>query len=1026
MTNASTRHRIRRVLTAAICVFWTTAQAERLPVTIYTIEHGLPNNYVNRILPDSRGFIWCATREGLSRFDGYGFVTYGVEDGLPSAAVNDLLETREGVYLVATDGGLARLETAPLRPRNPGERSPMFAVRTISTEPESQYVQTLYQGKTAVWLGTRTGLFQVEDPAGEMRIRPVAIGNEAAGTNRSVLDVREDRFGSLWIATARGLRRLWADGRIDVHFPDAFVQAVLEDRAGQVWVATRSDGLFQLTLDERSGRLTRTRTHTTVTGLPSNWINAVIETSDGELWAASPAGAIQVTDTRSDQPRIRLFSESQGLARGGSHAVASDRSGNLWLGTDQGAVKVARSGFSFFGPPDGIPWGISLMQTRSGDLCFIAPSPSPSGWAVHCLNALSFDVIQPRLPAGSFTWGWNQLMLEDRAGDWWFATREGVARFEKITRPSDLQGRSPDRWYGKAEGLTQPVILRLFEDSRGDIWMASVGEGKGRNGLVRWERATGTLHQYAGEPSLPDMNLYFVTAFGEDLAGNVWAGFSGTGGIARYRDGRFDRLDAGGLFRASVRNITRDSTGRLWVASHGGLIRIENPAAVSPTFAAYTTKEGLSSNEAATVVEDLHRQLYIGTGRGIDRLDPSSGRIKHYTARDGYTLGITFSSLLDSRTGHLWFGQQTGLSRLVPSTDTPSPPPPIKITRLEVAAEPEPLNPLGESAITSLQIAPDRNHMRIEYVAFGLGAGEDLRYQYRLEGAGDTWSIPSNQRNVNFGGLSPGSYRFFVRAINTDGLVSPQPASVTFTILAPIWRRWWFMAMMPTAVAAALYAAYRYRLARALELAAVRTRIATDLHDDIGANLTKIAILSEVARQQLGPHESGDRLSTIARISRESVASMSDVVWAINPRRDNVRDTIGRMRQHAEDVVSGRGVTLVFRAPEGDENFHVPVNMRRDCFLIFKEALNNAVRHSGCRTVTIDIDTDGSRLHLRIADDGKGFDLQDPREGNGLDNMRRRARGMHGTLEVESAEGRGTTVRLSVPGSFVTRLRNPA
>jgi signal transduction histidine kinase len=224
-----------------------------------------------------------------------------------------------------------------------------------------------------------------------------------------------------------------------------------------------------------------------------------------------------------------------------------------------------------------------------------------------------------------------------------------------------------------------------------------------------------------------------------------------------------------------------------------------------------------------------------------------------------------------------------------------------------------------------------------------------------------------------------------------------------------------------------LYGAYRVRLQRAIEIATVRARIATDLHDDIGANLTKIAILSEVARQQLGgTGEAGERLSAIARISRESVASMSDVVWAINPKRDTLRDTIRRMRQHAEEVFAGSGVTVHFHAPEHDEKVRLPIHIRRDVFLVFKEALNNAVRHSRCRTVTIDVRVNSGGLDLRITDDGSGFDAADCHGGNGLASMRRRASAMNAALDIVSAPRHGTSVILSVPGSFVDWLRHPA
>src|SRR5207244_198217 len=191
-------------------------------------------------------------------------------------------------------------------------------------------------------------------------------------------------------------------------------------------------------------------------------------------------------------------------------------------------------------------------------------------------------------------------------------------------------------------------------------------------------------------------------------------------------------------------------------------------------------------------------------------------------------------------------------------------------------------------------------------------------------------------------------YRFSVRAINSDGLASAAPAMITFTVLPPIWQRWWFVGLTVTAVILAVFAFYRYRVRRLLEVANMRTRIATDLHDDIGANLTKIAILSEVVRQQSGNGDAErDRpLSSIARISRESVAAMGDIVWAINPQRDNLLDLVRRMRQHAEEVCLAQNINLIFHAPESENRLKLGVDIRRDIYLIFKEAVNNAVRHS--------------------------------------------------------------------------------
>jgi len=212
----------------------------------------------------------------------------------------------------------------------------------------------------------------------------------------------------------------------------------------------------------------------------------------------------------------------------------------------------------------------------------------------------------------------------------------------------------------------------------------------------------------------------------------------------------------------------------------------------------------------------------------------------------------------------------------------------------------------------------------------------------------------------------------------------------------------------------AAYAFYRYRLARLIEVERIRTRIASDLHDDIGANLTRIAILSEVAHSQIHDNKPSieNPLSSIAQISRESVASMGDIVWAINPKRDHLIDLVQRMRRLASEVFAGRKIEFEFRAPESDDGLRLGADVRRDVFLIFKEAVNNAARHSDCSNVDIELRVERASILLTVRDDGRGFDTKASTEGNGLVSMKRRAEALGGDLWIESGEAKGTKIAL--------------
>ena len=197
----------------------------------------------------------------------------------------------------------------------------------------------------------------------------------------------------------------------------------------------------------------------------------------------------------------------------------------------------------------------------------------------------------------------------------------------------------------------------------------------------------------------------------------------------------------------------------MWAArDRAGVSRIDTPDAERPTFVAYTTAQGLSSNAARAVVEDTWGRIYVGTGRGIDRIDPASGQIRHYTSADGVPTGAL--AAVRDRHGALWFNTPSGVGRLVPEIDAPQRPPPILITALHVGGRAQPISAIGEPEVRLTDPSSRNTHLQIDFVSLGFSHGEELRYQYQLEGAENAWSPPSTQRTVNYASLAPGAYRF--------------------------------------------------------------------------------------------------------------------------------------------------------------------------------------------------------------------------------------------------------------------------
>ena len=1035
------------------------AQAERLPLRAYTTADGLAHNVINKIVRDSRGFLWFCTEEGLSRFDGYGFTNYGTSEGLPHPGVNDILETRGGEYWVATTGGLVHFNPKGTPADHvvsaneaPRDAPPMFTlVVPEDTDRHARFITALLEGRDdTLWCGTLKGLYRLDASGGRFALSPVDLPIPGGyGEWRFVTALAEDRYGSLWVATHGGLYRRWADSSTARYsgregLSDAVLHDLLIDHQGRLWVGSRFGGLFRLTFDGTHAA-PALRNYTSKDGLGADWIFDLYESTDDRLWAGTNKGFCELVLNESGEvAQARAYNKNSGLSYQEIVSITSDRDGNLWLGTNNnGAMKLARPGFDTFDERDGLSQVTALFESNAGEL--YAHGEVLGDQRASVFEGAKLDLFNPnfslyhrlgRFDGRRFDWfipdalkkvGWSwsdrTLVLQARTGEWWLAMDPGLYLFSRADSPSALKAAHPIAVYtikNDLEGKGE-IFYCIYEDARGDLWIATVGSTG--NGLFRWERATRTLHDLTESAGLPPLRDHLPAAFQKDAAGDLWIGFA-QGELVRYAAGRFETFTAhDGLPGGGINALYLDRTGRLWSATTRGVCRIDAPAATRPAFVNYTTAQGLSGNVTYAVTEDSYGRIYVGTSQGLDQFNPANGRIKHYTTADGLAGGRIFAAMRD-HDGRLWIGTTEGLSRFLPEPERSSPPPPVLLTGLQIAGTVQNISALGETELHVPDLAVSASQLQIDFVGLGFAPGESLRYQYMLEGADRAWSAPTAQRTVTYARLAAGRYRFLVRAVNADGQVSDKPAAITFRVLPPVWLRWWFIAFFIFALGGAAYALYRYRVVRLLEVANMRTRIATDLHDDIGANLTKIAILSEVAKQQQpgGNGKEDSPLSSIARISRESVASMNDIVWAIDPQRDHLIDLVRRMRREAEELFSARDIELTFQAPGDQQDLRLGVDVRRDLFLIFKEAINNAARHSQSHQVTIEFSVDPRSLALRITDNGTGFDLNADDEGHGLENMRQRAQALGGELTIDTGAGKGTIIDLKVPRAQSRRL----
>lgn len=1003
--------------------FFANSKAELLPVKTYTVADGLLRDSVFKIKQDSRGFLWFCTLEGISRFDGVGITNFTVADGLPDRFVQDFLETRNGTIYLATHKGLVRLNPHGLR----GSRENPLFTTFLPDNPKAEKILTFYEDKSGqIWIGTSDGLYKLIETGDEIRFEIVRLGNplntsgggiaEPSPNTLAVNTILEDSRGTLWIGTfGSGLFRLSADGKVRQFttsdgFGDNKITDLLEDRNGRLWMSMRSDqsGGLCLLNTEADEKLVQ-KCYAEKDGLGSNWIRDILETSDGQIWLATVPGLCRF-QSESGASVCKTYSSQNDLCDD-MLALAEDKDGNLWTGSSCGAKKIARFGFTTYKSSDGLNYDHvnSIFENPAGEL-FATTYPKDER-VVSRFDGEKFTSVKPRLPKNVkyHGWGWQRTVLQDRRGAWWIASGAGLFRSPDNTDFTSLARAPLEKQETGAEALE---VFRLFEDSRGDIWLFTTGTAYE---LFHWERAANRWRNFTAQVGF---SFYRVgMAIVEDKHGNIWIGATSDhndSALIRYRRGEFRVFSkAEGAPSNWIQDLFLDSRGRLWIASDNeGLWRLDDTDSDKFEFVKYATDNGLTSNATASVTEDEFGRIYIGTWRGIDRLNPETGQIENFTTADGLPSSFVEVSFRD-RQKNLWFGTDEGVARFIPEPLRQRKPPTIFINGLRVNGEPQNISILGETSIKSIDLQSDQRQITVDFIGLGASLGEKLRYEYRL--GGEDWTT-TGERTLNFSNLSSGDYRLEIRAQTADRIYS-QSADFSFRIAAPLWQSWWFLILAAIFVGGIIYLIYKYRLRRLLELEKVRTRIATDLHDDIGANLTRISLLSEVAKQK-AENGNGQLLTSIADIARESVASMNDIVWAIAPEHDSLLDLTRRMRQHAEEVFALRDINLEFNAPASD--LKLSVGVRRDLLLIFKEAVSNAAKHSDCTKVWIDLGFEVSSLRLEIKDNGKGFDLHGNFDGQGLQSMKRRAKSLGGDLKIVSNDG--TKIQFELPLNIISRI----
>lgn len=944
---------------------------------VWRTEDGLPIDFVRDIAQTPDGYMWLATEEGLVRFDGVRFHTFDRHNTpeLRRDVANALCTDREGVLWIGLEGGLARRSRGEVTVYGPADGLPADAEIADLAEARDG----------GLWVATRgSGLFRFKDG------RFSAYTTRDGLANDHVLSLLVDRAGDLWVGTRGGVQRL-SRGEFHEHLTTRdglaadSINGLFEDREGALWIATFS-GLHR----RREGRLERI---TTRQGLAHDIVNDFVEDEDGNLWISTFGGGLN----RYRDGRFARFTSKEGLSDDLLVSLHLDREGSLWIGTHLGGLNRLRDGvLTTYGVKEGLSHDVvrAVYEDRDGALWI-----ATQGGGLNRFQDGRFSVYRTRdglLSDQVFS------LFGDRKGRLWIGCYDGgLNSFEN--------GRFTA--YASPELPRNVFISSILEDRAGTLWLGTYG-----GGLKSFQE--GRFRTYTTKEGLSND---YVWALAEDRAGSLWIGT--TAGLTELRDGRLRRHMEKDAF--SVWSLYADGDGALWVGTEGGLTRVRDGR-----FATFTSRHGLQFDEKIRqVLEDGDGYLWLGSNQGLQRVRKSeleevaagrraSVRSILFGVADGMRSssceGSTQPAAWRGRDGRLWSSTTKGVVLIDPARLRERPPPP-PVAMEEVLVDGRLLASGGSAAAEA--VPPGRQQYEFHYTSLSLAAPKRLRFRYRLDGVDEDWVEAGGRRVAYYTNVPPGRHLFRVTASHGDEAWNEAGATFDFRVRPYFYRAWWFLSLCGLLAVLLAWAGHRYRLRRVLEMERVRTRIASDLHDDLGSSLSQIAILSEVARAQLGGQAPalGEPLARIGALSRESVDAMEDIVWAIDPHKDRLTYLSQRMRRQADEVLSARGIELLFDADESEQDRPMGAALRRQAFLVFKEALNNVVRHSGARRVEIALAVDGTALRLVVQDDGAGFDPAQTGGGHGLRSMRRRAETLGGRLDVQSAAGAGTRLTLTVP-----------
>ena len=1032
---------MKRLLYLVVGALHLTSIAQPFPfkqVDYIGAERGLQGYEVSCITQDKNGFIWVITEHALNRFDGYSFKAWAYNpkdsNSIITGFYNGLVEDQSGVLWIPSNvHGLYSFD--PYREKfshfrhNPKDRNSLADNNIYAVAPDPA---------GGVWISSARGLDHYDPKKKE--IRHVTAAKAEDNRIRYALQLNpnhpSNKGQNLWMLTnAPGIDCFdtysWKKIKsVTFPFPAKPGQCMANSslvltgyNKERIWIGSDHNGIYGFDVrKEEYFHIPSEKICTTTRHLSG--YHKVFEDHQGNLWTTNDYNEIVYYDRNGKRFYYYEVQKKEIDFQSLVPVIWQDKSGKIWICTNSGLITVDTRQKKIVNciadkNPGSIAGNMVFAIERINDSQLVVTSDKVQVFNKTTNSFSPFPLMEngKELRARGI---WD--VYRDKKGILWFTGWPGIISYDETKKESrryDLHTSSGRKAFNGCVGM--------MEDNLGRYWAPSWGEG-----LYLFNPDNGEVKPFSVHEGPNSISTNFVSTIFKDSKGllyiNGWDGgfISFDPEKELFKIYHHNSNDSSSVSYENCHSFIETDDGLIWFGTMGGGINVFDPA--REKFRAFTKADGLVHDNVSSLVKDKKGRFWAGTRAGLSCFIPPKNpfdqdikiRFRNYDKSDGISTNVINPSVSFCDTdGTLYFGTRDGgmfyfhPDDLLDNNFVP----PVFITELRVMNQiilPYQQDSLLKVPIeyaSSIKLDYKRNMLSFGFSALNFIHPEKNKYAYMLEGYDKDWIYTdASRRFVTYTNLDAGKYVFKVKGSNNDEIWNERPAELTIMITPPFWRTWWFQTLLALAIGMMIYGIYRYRIGELMKLQMIRNNIASDLHDDMGSTLNSISIYSEVARQQAG--KDLPALTLIGENARKIIDSMSDIVWTINPENDSFDKIIARMRSFSYNLLKAKEVEYSFEVDENLKNAQLPMLVRKNFYLIFKEAINNLVKYSGASSVLISLYEKDKEIVLSIYDNGIGIAENHESQGNGLMNMKKRAKEIRAHLRIETAIGKGTKIEL--------------